>query len=79
MVVNAANIWGALRPLVVSRNKALMGFSDKVELTNKYPFVTDTNLYNPLIWVPKLCATIMNKTISKLLWNSLCKIAVAYL
>ena len=44
----------------------------------KFPFVTDTNLCKPLIWVPKLCVPIIDKTISKLLWNSLWKIAVAY-
>ena len=67
MVVNAANVWVAVRPLVVSKNKALIGSVDEAELTNKFPFVTDTNLYKPLIWMPKSCATIIDKTISKLL------------
>ena len=49
MVVNAANVWVAVRPLVVSKNKALIGSVDEAELTNKFPFVTDTNLYKPLI------------------------------
>ena len=44
MVVYAVNVWGAARPLVVSRNKALMGSIDEAELMNKFPFVTDTNL-----------------------------------
>ena len=35
-------------------------------ITNKFPFVTDTNLYKTLIWVPSLCAPIINKTKSKL-------------
>ena len=49
-------------------------------ITNKFPFATDiTNLYRPWIWLPKLCAPIIDKTISKLLYNSLRKIAVAYL
>ena len=78
IVVNATNVWGAVRPLIVSRNKALMGSIDEAELTNKFPFVTDSNLYKPLIYVPKLCAPIIHKTISKLLWNSLCKITVSY-
>ena len=49
MVVNAANVWGTERPLVISRSKALMGSIDEPELTNKFLFVTDTNLYKPLI------------------------------
>ena len=67
MVANAVNVWGAFRPLVVPSNKALTGSIEAAELTNKFPFVTDTNLYKSLIWVPKLCAPIINKTISKLL------------
>ena len=67
MVVNAANVWGVVRPLVVSRNKAVMGSIDEAELTNKFPFAIDSNLYKPLIWVPKLRALIIDKTISKLL------------
>ena len=67
VVVNAANVWGAVTPLVVSRNKALVGSINKADLTNKFPFVTDTNLYQSLIWVPQLCAPIIDKTISKLL------------
>ena len=67
LVVNAVNVCGAVMPLLVSRNKVLMGSNDEAELTNKFPFVTDTNLYKPLIWMPKSCATIIDKTISKLL------------
>ena len=78
MVVNAANVWGAERPLVMSRSKALMGSIDEPELTNKFLFVTDTNLYKSLIYVAKLCAPIIDKVILKLLYNNLCKIAVAY-
>ena len=37
------------------------------QLTDNFTFVTDTNLYKPLIWVPQLCASIINKAISKLL------------
>ena len=65
VVASAANVWGALRPLVVPSNKALMGSIEAAELTNKFPFVTDTNLYKSLIWMPKLCAPIFDKTISK--------------
>ena len=43
-VVVSAAVWGILRPLVVSRNKSLVGSIDEAELTNKFPFVTDTNL-----------------------------------
>ena len=32
----------------------------------------------PLIWVPKSCATIINKTISKLLYYSLWKITITF-
>ena len=60
-------VWGVERPLLLSRNKVLMGSIDEVELTNMFPFVTDTNLYEPLIWVPKLCTFIIDKAISKLL------------
>ena len=79
MGVNAANVWSGVRPLVVSRNKAAMGSLDEAELANKFPSVTNTNFYKSLIWVPKLCAPINHKTISKLLYNSLWEIAVTYL
>ena len=72
VVVNAANVWSAARPLVASRNKALMGSIDETELRNRFPFVTDTNLYKSLIWVSKLYAPIIEKTISKLFYNSCC-------
>ena len=36
-----------------------------------YIDITDSNLYKPLIWVYKSCATIINKTISKLLYYSI--------
>ena len=55
-----------------------MGSIDEPELTNKFLFVTETNLYKPLIYVPKLGAPIIDKVILKLLYNNLCKIAVAY-
>ena len=57
----------AVRPLVVSRNKALLGPIDEAELTNKFPFVTGTNLYKPLIFVPKLCSPIIDKIVSQFL------------
>ena len=67
MVVNATNVFGAARPLVVSRNKVLMSFIDNAELKNKFPFFTDTSLTKSSIWVAKLCAPIIDKTRSKLL------------
>ena len=67
VVVNPANVWGIVKLLVVSRNKAFMGSIGEAELTNAFSFVTDPNLYKTLIWVPKLCAPIIGKTISKLL------------
>ena len=48
MVVNAANVWGVARLLLVSRNKAIMGSIDEAELTNEFPCVTDTTLYETL-------------------------------
>ena len=49
-------MFGVLRCKAFRRvqEQSLIGSIDKAELTNKFPFVTDTDLYKPLIWVPKL-------------------------
>ena len=37
------------------------------QLTNEFLFVTDTDLYMPLIWVSKLCVPLISEAVSKLL------------
>ena len=60
-VVNVTNLWGAVRPLAVSRNKALMGSIDEVVKTFKIwqllrPWIPDcwSHNYSTYFW-PLFC------------------------
>ena len=66
-------VWWDFPPSSSQENPAIMQLFFLLLTTHKFPFVTDTLIYKPLIWLP-----IIDKTISKLLYNSLWKIAVAY-
>ena len=66
-------VWWDFPPSSSKENPAIMQLFFLLLTTHKFPFVTDTLIYKPLIWLP-----IIDKTISKLLYNSLWKIAVAY-
>ena len=66
-------VWWDFSPSSSKENPAITQLFFLLLTTHKFPFVTDTLIYKPLIWLP-----IIDKTISKLLYNSLWKIAVAY-
>ena len=66
-------VWWDFSPSSSKENPAITQLFFLLLTTHKFPFVIDTLIYKPLIWLP-----IIDKTISKLLYNSLWKIAVAY-
>ena len=66
-------VWWDFPPSSSQENPAIMQLFFLLLTTHKFPFVTDTLIYKPLIWLP-----IIDKTISKLFYNSFWKIAVAY-
>ena len=66
-------VWWDFSPSSSKENPAITQLFFLLLTTHKFPFVTDTLIYKPLIWLP-----IIDKTISKLFYNSFWKIAVAY-